>query len=197
MHNYSIDELLSTSWDRKIAYDLLAELEACTGERRSSTEEMRRFLACKAYRELLDRLQRVRDGKRSHEAIRAVAQAMRDYALERPALAASAFRTPASDCLEWREAHAGFCDFLMGLFAECDLDGDHAELALCTLRSLVRGFVVHEVIGSFLSTYSYADAFDGAVEIFIAGISTLSTSDTPANLARNLSKLKPPEVRAR
>jgi len=131
MHNYSVDEILSTSIDRKIAHDLLVELEACTGERRSSTKEMRRFLACKAYRELLERLQRARDGKRSHEAVRAVAQAMRDYGLERPALAASAFRTPASDCPEWPEALAGFRHFLTVLFAECGLTGRgvvHAEV---------------------------------------------------------------------
>ena len=185
MHNYSVDEILSTSWDRKIARDLLAELEACTGERRSSTEEMRRFLACKAYRELLERLQLAGAGKRSHEAVRAVAHAMRDYALERPALAASAFRTPASDCPEWREAHAGLFHFLTVLFAECGLTGRDPELALCTLRCLVRGFVVHEVMGSFLATYSYAEAFEGAIEIFITGVSALSGRDMAASDDRN------------
>lgn len=185
MRNYSVEEILSTSWERKIALDLLAEFEACTGEKRSSTEEMRRFLACKAYRELLERLQRAKVGKRSHEAVRAVAQAMRDFALERPALASWAFRTPSSECPEWREAHTELCHFLMVLFAEFGLNGRRAELATCSLRCLVRGYVVHEVMGSFLATYPYAEAFDDAIEVFITGISARSARDMAARGARN------------
>jgi hypothetical protein len=48
----------------------------------------------------------------------------------------------------------------------------------------VRGFVVHEVMGSFLATYSYAEAFDGAIEIFITGISALSARDMAASAGR-------------
>ncbi|MGY4432211.1 hypothetical protein ACVWWO_004688 [Bradyrhizobium sp. F1.13.1] len=180
MQNCSVEEILSRSWDRKIAHDLLSELETYTGERLSTTVEMRRFLACKGYRDLLERLQLARDGRTSWNALRSVAHAMREYALERPALSAATFRTPVSDCTEWREAHARLCEFMRGVFAECGLNGGDAELALCTLRSLVRGFVVHEVMGSFVATFSYSDAFEAAVEIFLSGISTLSAGDSAA-----------------
>lgn len=189
MQNWSVEEILSRSWDRKIAHDLLSEFETYTGERLSGTVEMRRFLACKGYRDLLERLQLARDERTSWKALRAVAHAMREYALERPALSAATFRTPVSDCTEWREAHARLCEFMMGLFAECGLNGGDAELALCSLRSLVRGFVLHEVMGSFLATFSYSDAFEGAVEIFLAGISTLSAGDSaPSSVGTNPSK---------
>ncbi|MET4482074.1 TetR-like C-terminal domain-containing protein [Bradyrhizobium sp. F1.13.3] len=180
MQNCSVEEILSRSWDRKIAHDLLSELEAYTGERLSATAEMRRFLACKGYRDLLERLQLARNGRTSWNALRSVAYAMREYALESPALSAATFRTPVSDCPEWREAHARLCEFMRGLFAECGLNGGEAELALCTLRSLVRGFVVHEVMGSFVATFSYTDAFEAAVQIFLSGMSTLSAGDSAA-----------------
>ena len=63
LRNSSIDHILATSWGRKISADLVAEIEAATGERLSSVEEMREFLAIKRYRELLGRLKVVREGK--------------------------------------------------------------------------------------------------------------------------------------
>ena len=60
----TVDQILSISWDRKLAKDLAAEIEACTGERRDTVEEMRRFLALKGYRELLQRLRSAREGNK-------------------------------------------------------------------------------------------------------------------------------------
>lgn len=169
---YSVEEIVSNSWDRRLADELIAELEAYTGERRS-VREMRKFLALKAYRGLLDRLHSARRGKTSHQALRSVAYAMREFAIERPVLAAAALRTPATDCREWNEAHARLDDFMLNLLAECRIHGKAANTALCTLKSLVRGFVLHEVLNSFLTAFSYADVYDGAIDIFIAGTSAL------------------------
>jgi hypothetical protein len=52
-HDFSIDELLASSWDRKLANDLAAEIETGTGKGRKAIGEMRQFLAVKGYRELL------------------------------------------------------------------------------------------------------------------------------------------------
>src|SRR4029453_13966299 len=153
--NYSVDEILSSSWDRKLARDLAEEIEACTGERRTTVEEMRRFLALKGYRELLQRLRTARGGKRANEALHAVAHAMRRYALERPALSAAAFRTAAADCPEWREAHENLHPFMMDVFADCGLLGQPAEEALNMLRSLVRGYVLNEMMHTLIGVDSY------------------------------------------
>jgi glutamine synthetase type III len=91
VHDYSIDDILSKLWNRKIAHDLVAELEAYTGERLARTQEMRQVLGHKAYQELLERLRLARGENRGTKALRAVAHAMRDYALERPALSAVLF----------------------------------------------------------------------------------------------------------
>src|SRR5258705_6301486 len=85
---YPVEEIVSTSWDRRLADELIAELEACTGERPSTIKEMRKFLALKSYRELLERLPRARDGQNSHPALRLVADSMPEDAPARSTFAA-------------------------------------------------------------------------------------------------------------
>jgi Tetracyclin repressor-like, C-terminal domain len=171
--NYSIDEILSHSWERKLVRDLAAEIEAGTGEKQDTVEEMRRFLALKGYRELLQRLQSAREGHRSAEALKAIARAMRAYALERPALSAAAFRVAAADCAQWREAHENLHALLMDVFADCGIHGETAEEALNILRSLIRGFVLNEVMHTLLGVYSYDETFESAIRIFVAGLPAL------------------------
>jgi hypothetical protein len=171
--NYSMDELLSNSWDKKLANDLAAEIEVCIGENRGAVEEMRRFLAVKGYRELLQRLEDVRRGKTSHDALKAVALEMRSYALERPALSAAAFRIATADSPEWRRAHANIHAFMITIFGECGLTGEAAEDALLMLRSLVRGFVLNELMHSVLGVRSYDDCFKDSIRVLIAGLPAL------------------------
>ena len=171
--NYFIDEILSSSWDKKLARDLAEEIEACTGERRATVDEMRRFLALKGYRELLQRLRAAREGKRGSKALHMVAHAMRGYALERPALSAAAFRTAAADCPEWREAHDNLHNFMMDVLADCGLFGEPAEEALNVLRSLVRGYVLNEMMHTLIGVHSYEDSFESAIRVFIAGLPAL------------------------
>src|SRR3954462_9055554 len=102
--NIYVAHMFSTPWERKLADDIVCELERYSGEKRSTIEEMRRFLAVKGYRDLLGRLEAACQNKRSFDALRAAAHSMRLYALERPALSAATFRTPTTDTAEWRAA---------------------------------------------------------------------------------------------
>lgn len=169
----SVDEILSNSWDRKLAADLASEIETCTGERRNSIQEMRRFLAVKGYRELLERLQGAREGKHSEEALVAVAQAMRAYALQRPALSAAAFRTAAADCPEWRQAHDDLHAVMLDVLADCGLCGQAAEDALNMIRGLVRGYVLNEMMHALIGVDSYDDSFESALRVLVAGLPVL------------------------
>jgi hypothetical protein len=180
---YSVDEILATSWDRKLAKDLAEEIGFCTGDKLGTVHEMRRFLALKGYRELLGRLREAREGKNAEDSLAAVTHAMRRYALDRPALSAAAFRTAAADCPEWREAHEDLHAFMSDVLAECGLVGEAAENALDMLRSLVRGYVLHEVMHTFIGVHSYDASFDSAVRVFIGGLPALVSSD-PAGVAR-------------
>ena len=170
----TVDQILSISWDRKLAKDLAAEIEACTGERRDTVEEMRRFLALKGYRELLQRLRSAREGKTSEEALKVVAHALRSYALERPALSAAAFRTAAADCPEWREAHDDLHAFMLDVFGDCGLPREAAEDALNLLRCLVRDYVLNEMMHTLIGVYSYEDSFESSVRVFVAGLPALT-----------------------
>jgi hypothetical protein len=167
---YSVDDILATSWDRKLAKDLADEIGSCTSDKLGTVREMRRFLALKGYRELLRSLREAREGKDGDDALTAVAHAMRRYALERPALSAAAFRTAAVDCPEWRAAHEDLHAFMMDVLAKCGLTGDAAENALNMLRSLVRGYVLNEMMRTFIDVDSYDDSFDSAVSVFVAGL---------------------------
>jgi hypothetical protein len=172
--NIHVAHMFSTPWERKLANDLVAELERYSGEKRSSVEEMRRLLAVKGYRDLLGRLQAACENKRSFEALKAAAHAMRLYALERPAMSAATFRTPTTDTAEWRAAVDDLRVFMAGILSECGLRGEAADQALRILRSLVRGFVVHEVMDSFFDPVSYEECYDNAIEMFIGGLPMLA-----------------------
>lgn len=176
--SFTVDEMLSASWDQQLARDLATEVENFAGEKRCTFPELRRFFAIKGCRDLLCRLKTARHGKTSFAALRSVAKAMRQYALERPALWAAAFRTPTTDCSEWRTGHKEICDSITSILAECGAHGRDAEDALYMLRSLVRGFALHQILGSFLLVYSYDESFERAIDIFIAGLQGLMASET-------------------
>lgn len=166
----SVDEILSTSWDRKLATDLAEEIGDGTGDRPGTIREMRRFLALKGYRELLRHLDEARRGLTGDDALAAVAHAMRAYAIARPALSAAAFRTAVADCPEWRKAHDDLHAFMLEIFEDCGLVGDAAEKALDMLRSLIRGYVLHELMHTFVDVNSYDESFESAVRVFVAGL---------------------------
>ena len=85
----------------------------------------------------------------------------------------AAFRTAAADCPEWREAHDNLHAFMMDVLADCGLLGEPAEEALNVLRSLVRGYVLNEMMHTLIGVHSYEDSFESAVRVFIAGLSAL------------------------
>jgi len=197
-HSFDVDDILSSTWDRKLAQDLAVEIESGTGDRRGTFSEMRRFLAVKGYRDLLPRLESARKGKYAENALIAVAHAIRSYALERPALSAAAFRTAAADCPEWREAHERLHSLMVDVLGECGLFDDAAEGALTMLRSLVRGYVLHEVMHTVVGVESYDDAFDKALQVFIIGLPAFAPSAarraTQGRLHPTENPLEPPAI---
>jgi WHG domain-containing protein len=180
----NVDEMLSASWDQLLAVDLASEVEYFSSDKRCTIQELRRFFAIKCYRDLLDRLKRAREGKASFDALRSAAREMRQYAIDRPALWAAASRTITSDCAEWRAGHKEICDFIKSVLAECGVHGQPAEDALHMLRSLVRGFAVHQILGSFLHVDSYDESFERVIEIYLAGVRSVgaaAAAETTAN----------------
>jgi hypothetical protein len=89
-------------------------------------------------------------------------------------MSAATFRTPTTDTAEWRAAVEDLRIFMAEILSECGLRGNAADEALRILRSLVRGFVVHEVMDSFYDSVAYDECFDHAIEMFIGGLPMLA-----------------------
>jgi hypothetical protein len=134
---FSADEVLllpTSSWDKRIAIDLVAEIEVHLGDRISTLPEMRRILAVKGYRGLRRRIESDIEGKSGLDALRTMAFAMRSYALEHPGLTAATFRTAVTDSPEWREALTELSQTVFCVFADIGLEGEAAQHALRVLR---------------------------------------------------------------
>jgi hypothetical protein len=173
--NFDIDELLTaptSSWHKKIAMDLISEIEKHLVEI-GTIPEMRRFLAVKAYRELHQRIEREIKGKSGSDALRAMAYAIRNYSLERPGLSAVTFRDPVIHSLEWQEAGSKLARTVSRVFFELGFEGEQAHHALRILRSLIRGFVIHEMAAPYLESLEYERSYELAIDVFIRGLPAL------------------------
>ena len=160
-------------WDRLITDELSQELARIAGEKTVEIPEVRRFLAVKGFRDLRAFLELRIHNKHGNEALRAAIAGMRIFAHERPGISAAAFRSAFTDCPEWRQAGLELAALLMKLLSEIGLNETQAKDALCTIRALVRGFVMHEMQGSFLEVDCEA-AFDFAVEALIGGLQSIA-----------------------
>jgi hypothetical protein len=174
--SFGVDELLTTptsTWHKRIAVDLISEIEKHLVEI-GTIPEMRRFLAVKGYRELQQRIEQETEGKHGPEGLRAMAYAMRNYSLERPGLSAATFRDAVVDSREWNEAGSKLAQTVSRVFAQCGLEGDQAQHALRILRSLTRGFVIHEMAAPYLESLEYERSYEIAIDIFIQGLPALN-----------------------
>lgn len=163
-------ELPPTGWDKRIAADLTTEMEKHLADKASSIPEMRRFLAVKGYRELREAIEQGIAGRQGAEAVRGMMQGMRRYALERPGMSAATFRTPETDCPEWRAAQMQIVTVVFAVFAQLGVHGEGAFHALRCLRSFVRGFVLHEMGASFLEPLEHDASYELGIDMFIAGL---------------------------
>lgn len=173
MQPSDILEAPQTSWDKKIAADLTAEMERHLSDKISTIPEMRRILAVRGYRELREAVERGIAGKTGAEALRAMMLAMRSYALERPGLSAATFRTPETDSPEWRAASMELAAVVLGVFGQLGVRGEQAMHALRILRSIVRGFVLHEMGSSFLEPLGHDQSYELAIKVFTEGLAVL------------------------
>lgn len=182
---FSVDEVLSlsaSSWDKRITTDLIAELEVHLADKVSTLPEIRRILAVKGYRGLHQRIEGDVKDKNGVAALRAMAHAMRDFALEHPGLSAATFRNSTTDSPEWRQALGELSQTAYRVFSQVALDGQPAQQALRMLRSLVRGFVLNEMVASFLEPLDYGVSFELAIDAFVLGLPAFKASINPVEL---------------
>jgi Tetracyclin repressor-like, C-terminal domain len=130
----------------------------------------------KGYVGLRRRIENDIKGKSGPAALRAMADAMRSYALEHPGLSAATFRSVTTDSPEWRQALLEVAQIAFGVFSEVGLNGEPAQQALRMLRSLVRGFVLNEMAATFLEPLDYDGSFTLAIDAFVMGLPAFKSS---------------------
>ena len=170
--NFSADDLtvLAPGWDELISLDLKREVGNTSAV---SAPEIRLALAIKGYREMFEILTLEVNGKRGVAALRAMALAFRRYAKERPGLSAATFRSPMIQSPEWMEAAGAVRQLFVRALQQCGLDNEAAGYAIRMLRSLVHGYVVNEMSGSFYLPGDQNESFDLAVDVFLRGLPAL------------------------
>ena len=108
-----------------------------------------RGIATRATAELATALRRAATGRAGADAIAAVAQAQRDYALAHPGRYAATVAPPAPGDTAHEEAAADAVDVITTVLAGSGLEGDDVIHAARALRSAVHGFAALEAGGGF------------------------------------------------
>jgi len=161
-----------SSWDRKIAADLISEMQAFFGEV-DTVPQMRQALAIAGYQGLQRLVEKAIEGKTRLDAVRAMAFAMRSFALGSPGLAVASFRNPDVDNPESQKAAGQLAHLVLRVFAEAGIQEEAAKHAIRILKSIVRGFVVNEMSAPVARPIEYQKSYVLAVEMFIHGLSEL------------------------
>lgn len=162
-----------SEWDRKVRSDLATELEGQFPGPAFNVLGAQRMLAIKGYRELKSWMDQEIGTKQGEEALRGCARAIRAYIHARPGLASATWISPTTKDKDWNDALESVASIIRKALAECGLDGDAAQHAMHWLRGLVRGYVVHEMTGSFVKPVDLDHGFELGISIFLRGLSVL------------------------
>ena len=167
-----------SSWDRKIAADLISEMEAFFGEV-DTIPQMRQALAIAGYHGLKRLIEKAIEGKTKLEAVRAMAFAMRSFALGSPGLAVASFRNPDTGDPEGQKAAGQLANLVLHVFGEAGIKDDAAKHAIRILKSIVRGFVLNEMSAPVARPIEYQKSYVLAIEMFVHGLNRLEGVSSP------------------
>ncbi len=106
-------------------------------------------------------------------AVRAMAHAMRGFALGSPGLAVASFRDPDVDNPEYQKAAGQLGQTVLRVFTGAGLSNEATRHAIRILKSLVRGFVLGEMSAPVARPIEYQRSYVFAVEMFVSGLGTL------------------------
>lgn len=162
-----------SEWDRKVRSDLATELEGQFPGPAFSVLGAQRMLAIKGYRELRRWMDQEIGDQHGEAALRACANAIRSYIHARPGLASATWLAPTNKDKEWSDGLESVASPIRKALNECGLHGEAAQHAMHWLRGLVRGYVVHEMTGSFVKPVDTDHGFDLGISIFLRGLSVL------------------------
>ena len=134
--------------------------------------DLRRRLAIRGLRELAAVLQAAAAGRARGDALRAVADAYRAYALEHPGTYAALQRAPGADDTEAQAAARQVVEVVLAVLRGYGPEGDAAIHATRAVRAALHGFVALEAAGGFGMPLDIDESFDGLVALLDAGLAT-------------------------
>ena len=127
-------------------------------------------LALYCLRDLLDRTMRATIGKSRAEAIVALADAYRSYAMQTPGRYTLTQRAPDPGDRESQALAQQVVDVIKAILVPYRLSDEDAIHAIRGLRSIVQGFVSLEVTGGFGLPVDLDASFHWLVNLFVAGL---------------------------
>ena len=113
------------------------------------TASLHRAMAFVAKRELADVMRRSAVGKAGGDALRAIAEAYRQWAVAHPGSYAATVRAPAPDDDEDQAASKEALEVVVSVLGASGLSGEEAIDATRALRAALHGFVALESAGGF------------------------------------------------
>lgn len=181
----------ASRWDKKIAADLVTEMEAFFGKV-DTIPQMKQALAIAGYQGLRRQIEKAIEGKTGSDAVRAMALAMRSFALGSPGLAVASFRDPEVDNPEYQKAAGELAQTVLRVFSNVGITDESAKHAIRILKSLVRGFVLGEMSAPVARPMEYQKSYVFAVEMFVSGLDALrGASITADEIAANDGTVNP------
>ena len=106
------------------------------------------------------------------DAVRALAQAYRQFANQHPGQYASQLLPPAAPGDSLATAQQRIVSVFVRVLSSTGLEGDNAVHAARTVRSAIHGFVALEAIDAFTSPVDRATSFELLIEFLVAGLAT-------------------------
>jgi AcrR family transcriptional regulator len=143
-------------------------------------DDLQRGVAVLALRELAERLSAAAVGRAGADALRALAEAYRRYARERPGRYAATLRAPGADDDEHARAAAVVVEIVFAVLQGYDLAGGHLVHATRILRSSLHGFVALEAAGGF----GLPDSVDETFARLVDGLDAALRTQVPTATAR-------------
>jgi AcrR family transcriptional regulator len=133
--------------------------------------DLRRRLAIRGMRELGIAMQTAAAGRARGDALRAVADAYRTYALRHPGAYAALQRAPAEADAEAVTAATQVVEVVLAVLRGYGLEGDDAVHAARIVRSTLHGFVALELGGGFAMPLDLDESFARLIGVLDRGLS--------------------------
>lgn len=150
-----------------------------------SLDAVQRGIGLQATRDLGAALARAAVGRSGPDAVRAIAEAYRQWVLAHPGRYAATVRAPGPDDEEYVAAGDEAVGILYDAVAGFNLTGERAIDAVRAIRSITHGFVALEIGGAFQLERDASESYRFLVDTLIAGLQAESADATKITTSKS------------